>query len=165
MIRQIVSADHVQVKGADLAVPAQVTIDLSGTGANQDLFRAGRLQPVAEDVGAASWLAILVGAVAAVLALIAGRRRGFVLMFLGLGAALAAGVTWVLCVAAPSYAAHRGGGGLNMTVLKAAIDQVTHSIGPWVGTEAAIGGAAALLGLMFGVLGMLAGRRRRREGW
>ncbi|MDF0532560.1 hypothetical protein P0W64_03800 [Tsukamurella sp. 8F] len=160
MIRQIAAENNVRV-----GVPEQVTVDLSGTGANRNLFRAGRFAPVAADVGLVSWASIVVGIAAAVLALVCARRRGFTLMFLGLGAALAAGVTWILCIAAPSYVAAGRAGSLSPTVLDAAVGRVTSSITPWVTTEAVIGGAVALIGLLFGGLGSLAARRSRREGW
>ncbi|GAB3129848.1 hypothetical protein GCM10027289_13210 [Tsukamurella serpentis] len=155
MIRDVAAANDVKVQ-----VPQRVTIDLSGTGANRDLFRAGRYAAAADLIRQAAWIAPIVAVVAALLALWAARRRGMMLFYLGLGAAVAAGVTWVLCVAAPSYVAGRGGtGGLSPTVLDAAIGQVTKSLTPWIVTEAAIGGAIALIGLIFGGLGAIAARR------
>lgn len=161
MIRDVAAANNVKV-----SVPQRVTIDLSGTGANRDLFRAGRYADAADALRQASWIAPIVAILAALLALLAAHRRGFMLFYLGLGTAVAAGVTWVLCVAAPSYVAGQGGsGGLSPTVLDAAIGQVTHSLTPWILAEAAVGGALALIGLIFGGLGAVAARRADRRDW
>ncbi|TWS24367.1 hypothetical protein FK268_12300 [Tsukamurella sputi] len=161
MIRDVAAANNVKVN-----VPERVTIDLSGTGANRDLFRAGRYASVADTIRQAAWIAPLTAIAAALLALLAAHRRGFMLFYLGLGVAVAAGVTWMLCVAAPSYVTSRSGsGGLSPTVLDAAIAQVTKSLTPWIVTEAAVGGALALLGLIFGGLGAVAARRAERRAW
>ncbi|BDH59202.1 hypothetical protein [Tsukamurella sp. PLM1] len=161
MIRDVAAANNVTV-----TVPERVTIDLSGTGANRDLFRAGRYADAADAIRRAAWIAPIVAIVAALLALWAAHRRGFMLFYLGLGVAVAAGVTWMLCVVAPSYVAGRGGtGGLSPTVIDAAITQVTHSLTPWIVTEAAVGGAIALIGLIFGGLGAVAERRAERRAW
>lgn len=161
MIRDVAAANNVKV-----TVPERVTIDLSGTGANRDLFRAGRYASVADTIRSAAWIAPLTAIVAALLALLVAHRRGFMTFYLGLGVAVAAGVTWMLCVAAPLYVSGRGGtGGLSPTVLDAALGQVTKSLTPWILTEAAIGGALALLGLIFGGLGAVAARRAERRAW
>lgn len=161
MIRDVAAANNVKVN-----VPERVTIDLSGTGANRDLFRAGRYASVADMIRQAAWIAPLTALVAAVLALLAAHRRGFMMFYLGLGVAVAAGVTWMLCVVAPSYVTGRSGsGGLSPTVLDAALAQVTKSLTPWIVTEAAVGGALALLGLIFGGLGAVAARRAERRAW
>ncbi len=161
MIRDVAAANNVKV-----TVPERVTIDLSGTGANRDLFRAGRYASVADTIRQAAWIAPLTAIVAALLALLAAHRRGFMIFYLGLGIAVAAGVTWMLCVAAPSYVTGRAGtGGLSPTVLDAALGQVTHSLTPWIAAEAAVGGGLALLGLIFGGLGAVAARRAERRAW
>ncbi|WP_019202107.1 hypothetical protein [Tsukamurella sp. 1534] len=159
MIRDVAAANNVKVD-----VPERVTIDLSGTGANRDLFRAGRYASVADGISTAAWAAPLIAVVSALLALLAAHRRGFMLFYLGLGVAVAAGVTWMLCVVAPSYVTGRGGtGGLSPTVLDAAVAQVTQSLNPWIATEAAVGGALALIGLIFGGLGAVAARRAEQR--
>lgn len=161
MIRDVASAHNVKIE-----VPERVTIDLSGTGANRDLFRAGRYADTADTIRQASWVAPIVAILAALLALFAAHRRGFMLFYLGLGIAVAAGVTWMLCVAAPSYVAGRGGtGGLSPTLIDAALDRVTDSITPWIASEAAVGGALALIGLLLGGLGAVAARRAERRAW
>lgn len=160
MIRDVAAANNVKID-----VPQRVTIDLSGTGANRDLFRAGRYASVADDIRQAAWIAPLVAVLAALLALLAAHRRGFMLFYLGLGVAVAAGVTFMLCVAAPSYVTGRSGSGGLSPVIDAALGQVTTSLTPWIATEAAVGGALALLGLIFGGLGAVAARRAERRGW
>lgn len=161
MIKSVAEANNVKV-----TVPPRVTIDLSGTGANRDLFRAGRYADLADQLRQVAWIAPLVAVVAAILALLAAHRRGFMLFYLGLGVAVAAGVTWMLCVAAPSYVTGRSGtGGLSPTVLTAALEQVTRSLTPWIVAEAAVGGALALIGLIFGGLGAVGERRAARRGW
>lgn len=161
MIRDVASANGVKV-----TVPDRVTIDLSGTGANRDLFRAGRYASVADTVRQVAWIAPLTAIVAAILALLAAHRRGFLIFYLGLGIAVAAGVTWMLGVAAPSYLSGQGGSGaLSPAVLDAAIAQIDKSLSPWILVEAAVGGALALVGLIFGGLGAVADRRADRRDW
>ncbi|TWS21166.1 hypothetical protein FK529_00675 [Tsukamurella asaccharolytica] len=160
MIRDVAAANNVKV-----SVPERVTIDLSGTGANRDLFRAGRYASAADVIRSAAWIAPLTALVAAVLALLAAHRRGFMMFYLGLGVAVAAGVTWMLCVAAPSYVTNRSGTGGLSPVVDAALGQVTKNLTPWIMTEAAVGGALALLGLIFGGLGAVAARRAERRAW
>lgn len=160
MIRDVAAANNVKV-----TVPERVTIDLSGTGANRDLFRAGRYASIADTIRSAAWIAPLTALAAALLALLAAHRRGFMMFYLGLGIAVAGGVTWMLCVAAPSYVTSRSGTGGLSPVVDAALGQVTKSLTPWIVTEAAIGGALALLGLIFGGLGAVAARRAERRAW
>ncbi|ADG80258.1 Integral membrane protein OS=Tsukamurella paurometabola (strain ATCC 8368 / DSM / CCUG 35730/ CIP 100753 / JCM 10117 / KCTC 9821 / NBRC 16120 / NCIMB 702349/ NCTC 13040) OX=521096 GN=Tpau_3680 PE=4 SV=1 [Tsukamurella paurometabola] len=161
MIRDVAAANGVKV-----AVPEKVTIDLSGTGANRDLFRAGRYASVADTVRQAAWIAPLIAVVAGLLALLAAHRRGFLIFYLGLGIAVAAGVTWLLGVAAPSYlSGQSGAGALSPAVFDAAIAQIDRSMRPWILTEAAVGGALAAVGLVFGGLGAIADRRAARRDW
>lgn len=163
MIRHIVDTEA----DLEITVPARVTVDLSAAGNSRDLFRAGRLEPIAAAVSRTSWIAPLVALVAGIGALLLARRRGFPLMLIGIGVAVGAGVTWLLCGVAPSMVVSAAGGADSMTavIAGAATERVTGSLTPWVLAEAAVAGALALVGLLFGLLGAAAHRRAERRGW
>ncbi|MFW0789272.1 hypothetical protein [Gordonia sp. CPCC 205333] len=89
MVNRVIASTGLTVK-----VPGPITVPITRDAG--DGLEAGRYHRVSQQITQIAYISVVVGIVAAMLALLAGRRRGTVLAWLGVGAVVSAAVSWGL---------------------------------------------------------------------
>lgn len=89
MVNRVVASTGIRV-----TIPGPITVAIS-SGAG-DTLSAGRYHRVSTQITQIAYTSVVVAIVAALLALLVGRRRGTILAWLGFGAVLAGVISWVL---------------------------------------------------------------------
>ena len=137
--------------GVDIPAPEQTLIDLGGADQRAEIQRAA--------TASTAWPYLAAGAgIAAVLALLAARRRGTTLALLGAGLLLAGGALWLGAASLPTLAGQPAyASGLAETFASAFAAETAASLQAWA--LVFMLGAAALL--VVGLASAWAARRRR----
>lgn len=89
MVNRVVASTGVQV-----TIPGPITVAIS-SGAG-DTLSAGRYHRLSTQITQIAYTSVIVAIIAALLALVVGRRRGTILAWLGFGAVLAGAISWGL---------------------------------------------------------------------
>jgi hypothetical protein len=148
--KQVADATSLPLEGPD-----QVLINIGQSNQKQLLEQVSAFAPMGYAVGVGALIAFA-------LAFVAARRRGTVLVGMGVGALVLAG-GWKLATdaAGGAVAATRNGNEVAELFKLEFVAAASDSYGQWVLAEAAAGGILLLLGLVLAFVGRTAGGRRR----
>ncbi|MFZ2511289.1 MAG: hypothetical protein WAW85_09405 [Gordonia sp. (in: high G+C Gram-positive bacteria)] len=147
--------NNVFQQASPVPLPAADTVTIT---VDQRQLTAGSLEEPGKAITAASWIALAVAVLAAIGALIAGRNRLAVLAWLGLGAAVAGLIGWVLSTTLVNQAAASmvGSDLSTQETVQAVTAQILGGLSTWSIVVAVAGLVVAALG---GIGGVLLGRR------
>lgn len=132
-----------------VSVDQRVEVPLSEGGG----LEAGRYHRVGQQIRTIGYGASALAVIAGLLALLMARRRGTVLVGLGIGGLLAAGASWALARSAGTIVDHQlstsqAGGA---TVTKLAVDAVAADLTHWASITGIAGAVVAVIGIVVAV--------------